>query len=181
MQQRHRSGVDRLRALSREEQSEKLGVCCSARSWVEGMIRGLMDRPFLRRKQDLLALSEEVFDRLEDSDWLEAFAGHPRIGDLEALSQEGSWGERLPAHEQQAVAEASRLTLRELAEANRVYEDRFGYVFIVCATGKGAEEMLAILRQRLENPADQELRVASLEQRRITRLRLVRLIGEAAS
>src|SRR5207244_5560051 len=102
-------------------------------------------------------------------DWLEAFRAHPRIGEKAA----SEWSQQ----EQALVEKASPPQLSALRNANRSYESRFGYIFIVCATGKSTEEMLALIHERLQNDDDKELRIAAEEQRRITQLRLEKLVG----
>jgi OHCU decarboxylase len=109
-------------------------------------------------------------DALAESDWLEAFAAHPRIG--EKTADAGGWS----AHEQARVSDAARPTLDALAEVNRAYEARHGFRYIVFATGKSAEEMLAIARERLEGDRAREIARAAEEQRRITDLRLEKLV-----
>lgn len=122
----------------------------------------------------LLEMAERELDRLAPEDWLECFAHHPRIGDLEGLQRKyGTSG--LAAGEQAAAQGAPQAILAALAQANRAYEQRFGYIFIVCATGKSAAEMLALLRGRIDNDPGRELAIAAGEQRKITRLRLEKL------
>jgi 2-oxo-4-hydroxy-4-carboxy-5-ureidoimidazoline decarboxylase len=111
-------------------------------------------------------------------DWLEAFAGHPRIGDLESLRSRFGSTAHLAAGEQAGARAASDKVLRALAQGNEEYESRFGHIFIVCATGKSADEMLAILQQRLGNAPAVELEIAAGEQRKITRLRLARMVAD---
>jgi 2-oxo-4-hydroxy-4-carboxy-5-ureidoimidazoline decarboxylase len=127
----------------------------------------------------LHAAAEAAFDRLEREDWLEAFAHHPRIGDLDSLRAKFSPHAAtadLAAREQASAAGASEIVLRALATGNARYEARFGHVFLICATGRSAEEMLAALEQRLSNAPDAELAIAASEQRKITRLRIERLL-----
>ncbi len=118
---------------------------------------------------------DEVWQSLEPPDWLEAFAAHPKIG-AGGVSGEGT--ARWSQGEQAGVAAASDATRRRLTEANREYEARFGYIFIVRATGRTAGEMLALLERRLRHDADDELRIAAEEQRQITRLRLEKMLAE---
>ena len=115
--------------------------------------------------------ADAVWRSLDRADWLEAFAAHPKIGAGTAGAP--GWSD----DEQAGVAGAAEQTRRRLAEANRDYEARFGYIFIVCATGRTAGEMLALLEARLRHDAGEELRIAAEEQRQITRLRLRKLIA----
>jgi 2-oxo-4-hydroxy-4-carboxy-5-ureidoimidazoline decarboxylase len=125
-----------------------------------------------------VAAAERAFALLSREDWLEAFSHHPRIGDR------GSLAERFPhtagwsASEQGGVAGAGEGLLDVLLQANRDYEARFGYIFIVCATGKSASQMLALLQERLPNAPDAELEIAAAEQRKITAIRLKKLLSE---
>ncbi|MGH9818140.1 MAG: 2-oxo-4-hydroxy-4-carboxy-5-ureidoimidazoline decarboxylase, partial [Candidatus Acidiferrales bacterium] len=130
-------------------------------------------RPF-EDAADLLAAAAVIWNELAPEDWLEAFSKHPQIGEK---PQQESARERAWSEEEQAASAASERTHAALAEANTDYQQRFGYIFIVCATGKTAEETLANLRQRLQNDPDTELRVAADEQRKITVLRLKKLLG----
>jgi 2-oxo-4-hydroxy-4-carboxy-5-ureidoimidazoline decarboxylase len=152
-------------ALTIEEARQALTRCCGSHRWVERM---LACRPFATTEA-LLREAAEVWNVLERRDWLEAFAAHPRIG--ERLAEADKWC----GDEQAGVATAEGALQCELREANRDYEERFGCTFIVCATGKSAAEMLAILRSRLGNEPDRELRIAAAEQLKITCLRLEKL------
>ena len=142
--------------------------CCGSPRWAE---RLAARQPFAG-PDDLFKQAEEVWWSLEPAQWLEAFSAHPRIGDKRAA------GERWAAQEQSGAASASAATLEALAAGNAEYERRYGHVFIVCATGKSAEEMLAILRKRLSNGPEDELRAAAGEQAKITRIRLEKLLKE---
>lgn len=115
----------------------------------------------------LEAHAAAIWRRLSEADWLEAFSHHPRIGDARAAG--------VARREQAGVEAASQEVVRELAEANRQYEARFGYIFIICATGKAAASMLQELRNRLQNEPAQEIRIAAEEQLKITQLRLQNL------
>lgn len=118
----------------------------------------------------------DVFEReLTDDDWLEAFAAHPVIGDVETLRAKYAATKSLAANEQAGVAGAHEAVLQELAELNREYVKRFGFIFIVCAAGKSAEQMLANLRMRIGNCRDEEMQNAAEEQMKITELRLLKL------
>jgi 2-oxo-4-hydroxy-4-carboxy-5-ureidoimidazoline decarboxylase len=163
--------VDALNALPPDDARATLLRCCGSRRWADAM---LAHRPFAS-SDDLLRAADEVWAGLDRADWLEAFAAHPRIGDLEGLKKKFAATAAWSAGEQAGVAGADEEVLRELAAGNRQYEERFGHIFIVCATGKTAAEMLHLLRDRMPNSPEEELRVAAAEQAKITRLRLEKL------
>jgi 2-oxo-4-hydroxy-4-carboxy-5-ureidoimidazoline decarboxylase len=124
----------------------------------------------------LLALSDSVWEGLEKADFLEAFAHHPRIGaDLDELKRKFASTASWSASEQAAVAGAEHETLLALRDLNTAYLQRFGYIFIVCASGKSAVQMLELLRARIQNDPESELRIAAGEQAKITKLRLEKL------
>jgi 2-oxo-4-hydroxy-4-carboxy-5-ureidoimidazoline decarboxylase len=155
---------------------------CGSRRWASLVEEALRKHP-ATGAADLRGAAAAAFDQLERDDWLEAFAHHPRIGDLDSLRSRFSPHAAtadLSASEQAAAAGASERVLRALAAGNARYEHRFGHVFLVCATGKTADEMLAILEARLGNDPDQELRIAAAEQRKITALRIDRWLGDGA-
>ena len=129
-------------------------------------------RPFGSRAAMLAAAREEWFN-LTPADWLEAFSHHPRIGDPESLRRRFAATAHLSEREQSGIAQASADVLTALAEGNAAYEQKFGFIFIVCATGKAAEEVLELLQTRLPHSRDAELRIAAEEQARITELRLL--------
>lgn len=131
-------------------------------------------RPFGSRDALLAAAREEWF-ALSPDDWREAFSHHPKIGDREALRARFPATRHLSEREQAGVSGASDDVLEALAEGNLAYEQKFGHIFIVCATGRSAEEMLAALRARLVNDVDTEIRLAAGEQAKITALRLEQL------
>jgi len=147
--------------------------CCGAARWVRAMIEA---RPFAS-VEALHEAAERAADALGRADWLEAFGHHPRIGDVEALRRKFAGTAAWAGAEQAGVAAAAEETLHALAAGNREYEDQFGYLFVVCATGKSADEMLELLRGRLGHDSDHELGVAAHEQRKITRLRLDKLLA----
>ena len=164
--------VSGLNALDADAAAAALGRCCGARRWVAAMVAA---RPFSSRTE-LLGVAETAWWRLGEVDWLEAFEHHPRIGaDVEALREKfaatAGWSEG----EQSGVEGADEATLQALADCNRRYEAAHGFIFIVCASGKSAEEMLAIVQQRLPSERHMELNVAAGEQAKITALRLEKL------
>jgi OHCU decarboxylase len=148
--------------------------CCGSTHWAHAMIQA---RPFATL-DDVLAEAERVWWSLNEADWLEAFRAHPKIGERKAATTQSDEAQKWSAQEQSGVAQASASTISELAERNREYEDRFGFIFIVCASGKSSEEMLAIINERIRNDAETELRAAAAEQSKITRLRLERLLNQ---
>jgi len=169
-------GIARLNALSMEEAQAELLKCCGSTNWARRMTQ---QRPFptggdaMRR---LLDSADRVWWDLGREDWLEAFSRHPRIGEKAAAKDASAETRRWSEEEQSGTRSAREQVLAALAKANRAYEQRFGYIFIVCATGKSSEEMLALLQQRLQNDPAAELRMAAEEQRRITHLRLQKLL-----
>jgi len=166
--------LEELNRLSSADARSTLERCCGARAWVERM---RLRRPFADRAA-LFAAAEHATEALVRSDWLEAFSHHPRIGDRESLRARFAATAAWAAEEQRGAGAASEEVLAGLERGNRAYEARFGYGFIVCATGRSADEMLAILTARLENDPDLELAIAAQEQRAITRLRLEKLLSE---
>ena len=166
------SNLARFNSLPSGEAERQLLQCCGSKEWARQMIAA---RPFAGF-DELSAKADQVWWSLTSPDWLEAFHSHPKIGEKKAVAATSDQSKRWSEAEQAAVSTAAQATLTELANLNRRYEEKFGYIFIVCATGKGSEEILAILRARLENPASEELRNAAAEQARITQLRLKKLI-----
>ena len=131
----------------------------------------LARRPF-GTQDNLLGDARAEWFSLSPADWRQAFADHPKIGDREALARRFPFTHKLSSQEQSGVAGASEDLLTALAEANEAYQQKFGYIFIICASGLDAPTMLARLRERLGNDAETELRVAAEEQAKITALRL---------
>jgi 2-oxo-4-hydroxy-4-carboxy-5-ureidoimidazoline decarboxylase len=165
--------LDRMNRLPETEAHAALARCCGATRWVHAMVAA---RPF----PDVAALhaaAGRAADALVRQDWLESFSHHPRIGEIGALRAKFAGTAAWAGAEQAGAATASEHTLRALAEGNRAYEARFGYIFVVCATGLSADEMLAQLRARLDHDSDTEFAVAVGEQRKITRLRLEKLLA----
>ncbi len=154
-------------AASADAALEAMIACCGARRWAAAMVA---QRP-IRTVSELSAAADEEWARMEEADWMEAFACHPRIGARKAAhasAQSSTWSNQ----EQSSTHETAERVLAELAEGNEVYERRFGFTYIVCATGKSAEEMLTILNRRLAGDRAGELREAAEQQRQITQIRL---------
>lgn len=156
--------------LGKAEAEDALTRCCGAGNWVEQM---LALRPFAS-PEELFENADRIWNSLSDPDFKEAFSHHPKIGDLETLKKKFA-GSKWEAGEQASVAEAEQTVLEELARLNHEYENKFGYIFIVCATGKSATEMLDILKSRIGNNGEAEIKIAAEEQRKITRIRLEKL------
>lgn len=164
-----------LDAMGEGDARAALSRCCGSTRWVEGM---LARRPF-GSESALMEAADAVWKAAEREDVLEAFSHHPRIGaDLEELRARFASTSGWSSSEQAAVQRASEATLEALRAGNLAYEARFGHIFIVCATGKSAEEMLALLNERMPNAPEHELRVAAAEQGKITRIRLAKLASE---
>lgn len=161
------TGLDRFNALPRAECEAALLRCCGAPRWAAAMERM---RPF-HTEPALLDAATDVWRALPSADWLRAFAAHPKIGERGPVS-------RWSSQEQGGVAGADEEVLEELAAVNPEYEARFGYVFLICATGRSAVEILAELKRRIENPPAAELLEAAAEQERITAIRLGKLLAE---
>jgi OHCU decarboxylase len=158
----------RWNLLPAEEAVQEILACCGSKAWA----RGLVARRPLRDESELTSASGEIWNRLEAQDWLEAFSKHPRIGERQAPPAVSAQSKAWSTEEQKNVAFAGEDVQLALAEGNREYEHRFGRVFIVCATGKSAPEMLEILQRRLRNDDAVELLEAAEEQRKITNIRL---------
>jgi 2-oxo-4-hydroxy-4-carboxy-5-ureidoimidazoline decarboxylase len=150
-----------------ERLAKELSACCSSPHWVEEI---LGQRPFADA-EELLAASDAAIEALDEAALADALAGHPRIGERPAEAG-GEWSRQ----EQSGVATAAAAVLEEIATANAEYERRFGHVYLVCATGKSAAELLAMCRSRLDNDPVAEERVVRGELAKITRIRLGRLL-----
>jgi len=179
--------LDELNGLDEEAAARELLRCCGSRRWAREMAAA---RPF-GSVDSLTAAADSIWSSLDQADRLEAFAAHPRIGaggartanEAGRASGAGEAGGDADwsAAEQAGTASASADVLARLVEANREYEARFGFIFIVCATGKTADEMLDLVQRRLDNDPLVESRIAADEQRKITRLRIAKLLGSRGS
>ncbi|AKT42893.1 2-oxo-4-hydroxy-4-carboxy-5-ureidoimidazoline decarboxylase [Chondromyces crocatus] len=165
-----------LDALPEEEARAALQRCCGSSRWVAHM---LSERPFGNRSK-LLEAASRHWNALTVADWDEAFSHHPRIGEpgrvaagAASAASTAGWASK----EQAGAARADDAVKAAIAEGNRTYEAKFGRIYLVCATGKSGEELLGILRARLDNEPDVELRIAAAEQDKITRLRLEKLLS----
>jgi OHCU decarboxylase len=178
------TALEALNALPAEEAEARFLSCCGSSEWARRMAAS---RPF-SSVESLSVAADRTWRELPKEDWLEAFAAHPPIGvagtgpsgGLHPPPNSVANSDRFRAwarQEQSGTRDADPATLAELSRLNREYADRFGRVFLVCATGRSADEMLALGRQRLENDPETELAIAAEEQRKITRLRLEKLLS----
>ena len=167
----------RLNALPVAEAAEQLRACCGSSRWVEAM---LARRPFASMDH-LLAAADDAWRATGPRDWDEAFAHHPRIGERQAAAPVSATAGAWSAGEQATAVGGGAAVRAALAEANAAYERRFGRIYLVCAAGRSAEELLADVAARMRNDPEREREVAVEEQRKITRLRLNTLIGARES
>ncbi|MFM8313570.1 MAG: 2-oxo-4-hydroxy-4-carboxy-5-ureidoimidazoline decarboxylase [Deltaproteobacteria bacterium] len=166
--------LSQFNSLPMKDAQEVLTHCCGSHQWVQKMEK-------LRPFSDLSAVfssSSEIWNGLTQEDWKEAFSHHPKIGDLDSLKKKFASTRVWAEQEQRGSEKASIAVLQALALGNQNYENRFGYIFIVCATGKSAEQMLNLLEARLRNDPAQEIKLAAAEQEKITLIRLEKLIHE---
>ena len=159
-------------ALAPEAARAELLKCCGAKRWADAVEQG---RPYLSLWH-LIAQSNDAWHALDRDDWLEAFRSHPKIGERKAANEVAAQSQQWSTQEQRGVANATADAVDKLARLNRAYEEKFGFIFIVCATGKSSDEILALLEQRLNNAPEVELPIAAAEQARITELRLRKLL-----
>jgi OHCU decarboxylase len=168
------NGLRRLNFLQPTEAEPEFLKCCGATNWARQMSQRL---PF-RHENELFSTAEQVWWSLGSEDWLEAFRSHPKIGEQKPAAQTSATSLSWSSKEQSGVADASADTKQLLAELNRHYEEKFGFIYIVCATGKSSAELLMILQRRLANDSDTELQTAASEQAKITELRLRKLLAK---
>lgn len=165
--------LEELNKISQPQLKEELLKCCGSSTWVKMMMAYFPADSM----EGLLEQAEEIWYECSEDDWKEAFAHHPKIGDVESLTKKFASTAQWASGEQSGVNTAATGTITALAEGNRLYEEKFGYIFIVCATGKSAEEMLTLMQDRLKNDPEKEIKIAAAEQNKITKLRLQKLIA----
>ena len=161
-----------LNSLPPVEAEKELLQCCGSTRWAQQMAAA---RPY-RTLENLTATANELWWSLDRNDWLEAFRSHPKIGEKKAADPVSTQASQWSGQEQAGVATASQETVDSLATLNRAYEEKFGFIFIICATGKTSAEMMSSLRERLEHDPVDELPIAAAEQSKITALRLNKLL-----
>ena len=165
--------LDQLNSLSEQEAFSKLEQCCVSKTWIIKMVQS---RPFSSENELIKTACSIWYNDCSIVDFKEAFTGHPKIGNVASLKAKFAHTAEWAGNEQSKVAEASTNTIEALAKANEDYEAKFGYIFIVSASGKLADEMLAIINSRLNHSVDDEIYVAMNEQHKITVIRLAKLI-----
>lgn len=165
--------LPRWNKLAEEQAAREILPCCSSGAWATRMAS---KRP-IQDEVSLLAVSDEVWRALSKADWLEAFRSHPRIGESGSEKSNSAQSSAWSDQEQQKAASSDEAVRMALKWGNREYEQKFGRIFIVCATGKSASEILEILRRRLHNDDATELRQAAEEQRQIMQIRLKKWIA----
>lgn len=164
--------LEQLNSLSADEAEVQFRKCCGSTAWASNTAA---ERPFATLSE-LITKADDIWWSLKPHDWLEAFRCHPKIGEKKAADQISLEAQKWSEQEQAGVGNVTQATTQALTELNQEYEEKFGYICIVCATGKSSAEMLASLRERLKNDPDTELRTAAGEQAKITQLRLKKLI-----
>ena len=165
--------LEELNNLEPSALKKELIKCCGSSAWADQMCDLF---PF-EQKADLFEIAEDVWYHCDREDFLEAFEHHPKIGDINSLKEKFANTSQWASGEQADVHKAKSNVLESLAKGNVDYENKFGYIFIVCATGKSAEEMLELLNERLINEPEEEMMIAMEEQNKITKIRLEKLLA----
>jgi len=155
------------------KKSELLFQCCGSNEWVNKMLTVFPVEDLV----ELLDATEEKWYQCSEADWKEAFTHHPKIGDIHSLKEKFANTAEWAAGEQSGVINANEKTLLQLSKANEEYQKKFGFIFIICATGLTAENILTDMEMRLSHTENEELNIAAAEQLRITKLRLEKLFG----
>jgi 2-oxo-4-hydroxy-4-carboxy-5-ureidoimidazoline decarboxylase len=159
--------------LSQKQAFDCLFTCCGSTNWAEKMA---LKTPF-NSIEELKKCADNLWAETSENDWLEAFTHHPKIGDIGSLEKKFAATAFWASSEQASVNQANRKVLEKLAAGNETYWQKFGFIFIVCATGKSAGEMLDLLNERLPNERVLELRIAAGEQNKITQIRIEKLFA----
>jgi 2-oxo-4-hydroxy-4-carboxy-5-ureidoimidazoline decarboxylase len=167
--------LDELNALNAADATAAFGTCCTSDAWIKGMVEA---RP-LSDVEAAHQVALDVWATCQEADLMQAFEGHPKIGDVSSLRKKYANTKGLASNEQSGVNVATEETLQALSDGNNEYDEKFGFIFIVYATGKSAAEMLELLQARLPNDRATELKNAGVEQSKITALRINKLLGLA--
>ncbi len=165
--------IEKLNSLKPQEAADELFKCCGSTAWSKKLSE---QRPF-KNAHDLCETSDGIWENATNEDGLEAFTHHPKIGDIKSLEKKFASTKEWAGGEQSGVNVANQTILQALAKGNDDYENKFGFIFIVCATGKSAEEMLVLLNERIGNDKAVEIKIAMEEQNKITKIRLKKLIS----
>lgn len=165
--------LQELNNQSTKELEEKFEKCCAATKWYKGLA---VYAPF-ESEAALIKAADEVWADCSEVDFLEAFLGHPKIGNVDSLANKFQATKKWAANEQELVNQASMEVIEAFAKGNADYETRFGFIFIVFATGKTAQQMLDLLLERLPNERATELLIAAAEQHKITKLRIQKILS----
>ena len=168
------TALTQLNRFSSAQAEVEFLKCCGSKRWASSMSDA---RPFASA-DDLTERADNIWRSLQAEDWLEAFRAHPKIGEQKSAAAQSEQARSWSAQEQSGVQGAATETKAALATGNLQYEERFGFIFIVCASGKTSAEMLAMLNERLQNDRETELQLAAEEQRKITRLRIEKMLNE---
>jgi len=166
--------LEQLNSFTVEQATHTFMQCCTSSTWVKAMVQA---RPFSDNRA-IAKQADLAWQELAETDYLEAFEGHPKIGDVSSLRAKYANTKELAGNEQGLVKEANDDVLEVLSQGNSDYEEKFGFIFIVCATGKSAKEMSDLLQARLPNSKTQELINAAEEQRKIFQLRITKALAE---
>lgn len=166
--------IQKFNILSSELLFIELEKCCGSSNWIKQIIA---QRPY-NNIEKVHQISDETWNNLEDNDYLEAFTHHPQIGDIESMQKKFASTANWAENEQKGSNQASLEVLSALKTANQEYLSKFGFIFIVCATGKSAQQMLDLLKQRMPNDKETELKIAATEQNKITHLRIDKLLNK---
>jgi 2-oxo-4-hydroxy-4-carboxy-5-ureidoimidazoline decarboxylase len=167
--------LTRWNALSLEDAAAEVLSCCGSPAWAT---RLAAMRPFAE-EQILFAAADHCWQHLPQAEWLEAFRSHPRIGEQHAQNQTTATSAAWSRSEQSQMKEADAAILQRMREGHREYEERFGRIFIVCASGKQPAELLRILERRLTSDPAQELQESAAQQQQIMQLRLRKWLATA--
>jgi OHCU decarboxylase len=165
--------LERINQAGKAEAESQFRDCCGSTKWASLMASA---RPFAT-SDELINTATAIWNEMEPADRLEAFKAHPMIGETKAAPAQQARSAKWSAGEQAGVSSADELLKNELGAANRAYYEKFGFIFIVCATGKTAAEMLELCRERLVNNRETEIMIAAGEQEKITEIRLMKLCG----
>lgn len=165
--------IEKLNNLSAEQAEQEFFKCCGSTTWAKEMA---IARPFTSL-ENMFLISDTIWSKATEDDGLEAFTHHPKIGDRSNLEKKFASTSAWAGNEQAGVKSANDEVITLLAEGNQLYEKKFGFIFIVCATGKSAQEMLDLLNARIGNNRSEEIKIAMEEQNKITKIRLEKLIA----